>query len=177
MWFPQSVSHNSSTLLTLLLGLNLIFIFLLILIARRLYFLQTKWKSLFAEAEGKRIETLLSDHLRDQMKMEDDIQMIKSRLDTSEQVGAESKRHIGVVKYDAFDDIGGKQSFALALVDDEGSGYLISSLTGRSDCRVYCKPILKNSCEIGLSEEENAALQIACRQQSSRLKTSKKAGP
>lgn len=167
MWFPQTVSHNSSTLLTLLLGLNCIFIFLLVLIARRLYYLQTKWKSLFAKAEGKRIETLLSDHLRDQMKIEDDIQGIKERLFLVEGIGAASKRHTGLVKYDAFPDIGGNQSFALAVLDDEGNGFLISSLAGRSDCRVYCKPVKDRKCEIGLSGEEDQALQMAISQHSS----------
>ncbi len=160
-WLPQGISHNNDSLLTLLLGFNLIFIILLVVIARRLYYLQTKWKKLFAEAEGQRIETLLYEHLRDQMKIESDISEIKSRLASVEGISADSKRHLGVVKYDAFPDIGGNQSFAFALLDDDGSGYILSSLAGRNDCRVYCKQVVASKSEIGLSDEEKQALEIA----------------
>lgn len=72
-----------------------------------------------------------------------------------------AKRHVGLVKYDAFEDVGGSQSFALALYDDKGDGALITSLVGRSDCRVYCKPLIGGKSERSLSQEEQRAIREA----------------
>jgi hypothetical protein len=65
------------------------------------------------------------------------------------------------VKYDAFEDVGGNQSFALAVYDDRGDGALITSLSGRTDCRVYCKPLIAGKSERNLSQEEQRAIQEA----------------
>ncbi len=64
-----------------------------------------------------------------------------ARVDMLEEKMDGSKRHLGIVRYDAFDDVGGAQSFALALYDDRGDGVVVSSLVGRADCRVYGKPL------------------------------------
>jgi len=63
----------------------------------------------------------------------------------------------GLVRYDAFGDMGGKLSFSLALLDEEASGLVISALIGREQTRVYAKPIEKGHSEFSLSEEEKAA--------------------
>ena len=68
---------------------------------------------------------------------------------------------IGLIRFDAFDDTGGAQSFALALVDDDGDGIVITSLHSRPTTRVYVKAIRRGVADAPLSGEETRALQDA----------------
>lgn len=68
---------------------------------------------------------------------------------------------IGLIRFDAFDDTGGAQSFALALVDDDGDGIVLTSLHSRPTTRVYLKAIRRGVADAPLSDEETRALQDA----------------
>jgi hypothetical protein len=67
-------------------------------------------------------------------------------------------KKVGIVRYNAFDDVGGEQSFAVALLDSDANGVVISGLYGRQDSRVYAKAIYKGQGERPLSDEEQQAL-------------------
>ena len=71
---------------------------------------------------------------------------------------AHTAQGMGLVRYRAFQDTGGDQSFSLALVDGEGNGVVISALFGRGATRVYAKPIQVWLSPKPLSEEEEAAV-------------------
>ena len=67
-------------------------------------------------------------------------------------------RHLAIVRYDAFGDMGGHLSWSLALADDAGDGVLLTSIHGRNDARSYAKTISAWSCDVQLSPEEEQAL-------------------
>jgi hypothetical protein len=67
-------------------------------------------------------------------------------------------RHLSVVRYDAFGDMGGHLSWSLALADDGGDGVVLTSIHGRSDARTYAKTITGWSSDQQLSPEEEEAL-------------------
>lgn len=64
----------------------------------------------------------------------------------------------GVVRYSAFENVGGNQSFSMALVDERGNGAMLSGLHGRGDTRVYAKPLTQWRSPFSLSAEEQQAL-------------------
>ncbi len=70
-------------------------------------------------------------------------------------------RHLAVVRYDAFGDMGGHLSWSVALLDDGGHGVVLTSIHGRSEARTYAKSISSWSCEQQLSPEEEEAIQHA----------------
>ena len=70
-------------------------------------------------------------------------------------------RHLAVVRYDAFGDMGGHLSWSLALLDDAGHGVVLTSIHGRSDSRTYAKSVTAWSCEQQLSPEEKEAIEGA----------------
>jgi hypothetical protein len=70
-------------------------------------------------------------------------------------------RHMAVVRYDAFGDMGGHLSWSLALLDDGGHGVVLTSIHGRSEARSYAKSIVSWSCEQQLSPEEEEAIASA----------------
>lgn len=70
-------------------------------------------------------------------------------------------RHLAVVRFDAFDDTGGHLSWSLALLDDAGSGVVVTSIHGRSEARTYAKSVSDWRCEQQLSPEETEAIERA----------------
>ena len=68
---------------------------------------------------------------------------------------------VGIVKYDAFNQMGGKLSFSLALLDENDNGFVLNSVHSSDGCYTYTKEIKGGKCEISLGAEENKALCIA----------------
>lgn len=67
-------------------------------------------------------------------------------------------RHLCVVRYDAYDEMGGQLSWSLALLDDGGDGVVVTSIHGRSEARTYARSVSGWTSEHPLSEEETVAL-------------------
>lgn len=70
-------------------------------------------------------------------------------------------QRIGLVRFDAFEDMGGQLSFALALLDADGTGVVLSSINGRREARVYAKAIEGAESAVALSDEEREAVRKA----------------
>ena len=70
-------------------------------------------------------------------------------------------RHLAVVRYDAFGDMGGHLSWSLALLDDSGHGVVLTSIHGRSEARTYAKNVSGWTSEQQLSPEEEEAISSA----------------
>jgi hypothetical protein len=86
---------------------------------------------------------------------------VAGRLPVVEDQGARAVQRVGVVRFNPFEDTGGNQSFALALLDSKGDGVVMSSLHTRQATRIYLKPILNGRSETALSDEETEALRKA----------------
>jgi hypothetical protein len=69
-------------------------------------------------------------------------------------------KKVGIVKYDAFNEMGGKLSFALAMLDKSNNGYLINAMHSREGCYTYIKEIVKGESYITLCDEEKKALTV-----------------
>ena len=76
-------------------------------------------------------------------------------------VGRFALQRFGLVRYDAFEDMGGRLSFSAALLDDHGDGLVLTSINGRTETRTYAKPVKSLSSEHNLSDEEQAAIASA----------------
>jgi len=76
---------------------------------------------------------------------------------------ADAIRHVAVVRYDAFGDMGGRLSFSAAMLDDAGDGLVLSSINGRSETRTYAKGVKGGQCEAQLSPEEEQVIGWAFR--------------
>ncbi len=79
-----------------------------------------------------------------------------ARADTEQ-----SLRHVAVVRYDAFGDMGGRMSFSVALVDDRGDGVVLSSIHARGESRTYAKGVVGGASDVTLTPEEQQALAAA----------------
>ena len=68
---------------------------------------------------------------------------------------------IGLVKYDAFNEMGGKLSFSLALLSESNNGFVLNAVHSREGCYTYIKEIIDGNSVLALAEEEKEALEIA----------------
>jgi hypothetical protein len=76
---------------------------------------------------------------------------------------ADAIRHVAVVRYDAFDDMGGRLSFSAAMLDDSGDGLVLTSIHSRSETRSYAKGVKAAVSTLPLSAEEQQAIGFATR--------------
>jgi hypothetical protein len=76
---------------------------------------------------------------------------------------ADALRHVAVVRYDAFRDMGGRMSFSAALLDDAGDGLVITAIHGRAETRSYAKGVKGGNSDQQLSPEERQAIAFATR--------------
>ncbi|MCH8273776.1 MAG: DUF4446 family protein [Armatimonadetes bacterium] len=110
---------------------------------------------------GERLEPLLRDHLRSKERLESQWERTSGRLEDMERWALGTVGGVGMVRYDAFDEVGGEQSFALAFQNERGDGVVINSISGREQVRVYCKATRAGKCEQTLTPEEEEAIRIA----------------
>jgi hypothetical protein len=86
---------------------------------------------------------------------------IGGRLPGVEGRAAASIQRVGIVRFNPFEDTGGQQSFAIALLDSRGSGFVISSLHSRQATRLYMKQVQEGKSETALGDEEAEAIRRA----------------
>lgn len=68
---------------------------------------------------------------------------------------------VGLVKYDAFHEMGGKLSFSLALLNEINDGFIVNAMHSREGCYTYIKEIIDGNSIIALADEEQEALDMA----------------
>lgn len=110
-----------------------------------------------AESMEKEIVDLFEDISYLKTAVADDKKEIKNifkRLQTTYQ-------KLGIVKYDAFNQMGGRLSFSLALLDENDNGFILNSVHSSDGCYSYTKEIKAGLCDISLGDEEKKALNIA----------------
>ena len=91
----------------------------------------------------------------------EDLHGLRQEVAAMRAEGVDALRHLAVVRYDAFGDMGGHLSWSLALLDDGGDGVVLTSIHGRSEARTYAKSVTGWSSEQQLSPEEVEAIQHA----------------
>ncbi|MGE5588849.1 MAG: DUF4446 family protein [Clostridia bacterium] len=129
----------------------------------RLGRLLRRYQALVRGAAGGSLEGVIEDCVRRIGELEAELEGLKGFV---EDMHLESRRHVqglGVVRFNAFQDTGGDQSFALALLDGSGDGVVVSSLYGRNESRVYAKPVEQGSSRYTLTAEEQEAVDQALR--------------
>ena len=111
--------------------------------------IRTSYETFMQGKKGKNLEEQIAGVF-------EDIEMLKS---TSEK--SRKDQRVGIVKYDAFKEMGGKLSFSIALLNDNSTGFILNSVHSSDGCYVYTKEIINGECAISLGDEEKKALTLA----------------
>ncbi|WP_240641526.1 DUF4446 family protein [Nocardioides ferulae] len=91
----------------------------------------------------------------------EDVPGLRQEVAALRREARDALRHLAVVRYDAFGDMGGHLSWSLALLDDAGNGVVLTSISGRSEARTYAKSVAGWTSEQQLSPEESEAIAAA----------------
>ena len=134
---------------------------LVIVLVRRTSALERRFAGLTRGETGTSLEGILDAHLDKVYAVARQVDELGARTAVVEAAQRRSFQRIGLVRFNPFEDTGGNQSFALALLDQAGDGFVISSLHARAGTRVYGKAVAKGTSESNLSAEESEALRLA----------------
>ena len=139
----------------------LLLLLLVTLLARRVGRVDGRLRGITRGEEGQSLEDVLGAHLEKVHVIAREVDRLTTRTGALETAGLRAFQRVGLVRYNPFEETGGNQSFALALLDAEGNGWVLSSLHARSGTRVYAKAIRGGRSDAALSEEETAAIRQA----------------
>ena len=132
-----------------------------VVLARRTSKLDRRIAAITRGSEGSSLESILDAHLDKVYAVARDLDELGARTAVVETAQRRALQRTGLVRFNPFEDTGGNQSFALALLDAQGSGIVVSSLHSRTGTRVYGKAITAGKAEAALSNEEGEALRLA----------------
>ena len=144
-------------LLILVVALFVMLIFLLVRYNQLNVSYQMFMKGRRAESLEEEIGALFDDISTLKASSEKNRKDIKKMIENL----SECYQRVGIVKYDAFKEMGGKLSFSVALLNDNETGFIINSIHSSEGCYVYTKEIVNGECAISLGDEEKKALTLA----------------
>ncbi len=142
----------------------IVLIVLVALLWRHVAALERRLASLTSAGDGRSLESTLHATLDKVAALSTGVDQLRSRATVIEAVQKKAVQRSGLVRYNPFEDTGGNQSFAVALLDDRGDGVVMSSLHARQNTRVYAKAVAGGRSEAALSDEEAEAIRMAMAQ-------------
>lgn len=149
------------TFVIILFILVIILAILLAITIRNVIFIKRKYYTLMSGKKGKDLEKILLLRFKEMDKVKSNAKRLNKEHKEVKARISKSISKIGLVKYDAFDDLAGSLSFSLALLDEENSGVVLNSMHSKNGCYTYAKEIIKGESYIPLSDEEKSAIEEA----------------
>lgn len=147
-----------TTLLVILVLILLLFVFLMI---RQMNIMSRKYNAIMSGKKGADLERIIRIRFKEMDKVKANAKRVtKEHKEIKRNMSACINKY-GLVKYDAFNEMAGKLSFVIALLNKDNSGIVINAMHSREGCFTYAKEIIKGESFIPLSEEEKQALEQA----------------
>ena len=141
----------------LLLVVIILFVFI-VLLFRRMKKFEATHISLESYLSGKSIDLLLEQYVGAVGTISKQVNECMLRLEKIENKLRLSVDRAEMIRFSAFENMGSELSFALALLNQEGSGVVLSSINNRDESRVYAKPVVTGESSYNLSSEERVVI-------------------
>jgi hypothetical protein len=155
------LSENLAIVVGTIGALLAVVLILLLVQSIRLSRAARRYRRLVGDGSGGTLANVLEEHVGRVNAVGDQLDHLRTLQDLLERRSRGSIQHVGLVRFNPFDDTGSDQSFALALLDERRDGVVISSLHGRSNTRLFAKPVSGGESAHTLSDEELQAIRIA----------------
>ena len=163
---PDNSAAGSAALLAA--SLAVVALAIALWLAVRLGRLQRSYDALVSGSSGGSFTDAVAHQLGELAALRREVHAVGAEVASARSDLASTLRHVGVVRYDAFGDMGGRLSFSAALLDDAGDGLVLTSINGRSETRTYAKGVSGGASDQTLSPEESEAISHATRSPSPR---------
>ena len=162
MNFIELMEENMIYIMLGLAAFAIIILVMIIILMVKQGKLNKKYRRLTQGASAKDLESIILEKFTDIDNLKLDNSVIHSKLDKINEELLTAVQKVGIVKYDAFMEMGGKLSFVLALLDKNNDGFILNSVhSSREGCYTYLKEIIKGESFLELSKEEKNALDHA----------------
>lgn len=157
-----SLKFDPGILIIAMLILIVVMFILLFMLNRKQERLNRKYKAFMRGGRNaKSLDESIQNRLDEIEGLKESSDLLNQRMLRLEKCMGRSFQRIGIVKYDAFKEMGGKLSFAYAMLNDSNDGFVINSIHSKDGCYSYIKEIIKGESYIPLGEEETEALEMA----------------
>lgn len=123
--------------------------------------LSKKYNAFMKGSDGHTLESTILTRFKEIDVLKEESKYTTEKLNIACETLITAYQKIGIVKYDAFKEMGGKLSFSLCLLDDENNGFILTSMHTREGCYTYVKEIIKGESFVVLATEERRALEEA----------------
>jgi hypothetical protein len=164
--YPPVVALDSGTLQVVALAAAAVAVLslgLCLSLILRISRIRTAYDTLVAGEQGVSFVDAIHTQSAGIDALRNDVRVLREDLSAARADLSDALRHVAVVRYDAFGDMGGRMSFSAALLDDAGDGLVLTSINGRSETRTYAKGVKSGSSDHSLSPEEEQAIGYATR--------------
>ena len=149
--------------ITAVLGVVIIFMFFTIIyLMCAVSGLKNRYNTMMkGEQTGASFEKMMLDHIDETHKVKDENRQLKEKLDAVDALLQTAITRVGLVRFCAFENMGGDLSYAVAMLDAYNNGVVFSSIFAREDSRSYVKPVENGHSTYTLTKEEDEALKKA----------------
>ena len=151
-------------LVIVLLILQVIFIGIVINLQMKYKRMQEKYQIFMRGKDGRSLERGFLEQFKTVEKLE---RIAKQNTRDIDMICKKMRSHyqkVGIVRYDAFQEMGGDLSFVLTMLDENNSGWILNAIHSREGCYTYIKEIIKGECDMELGREERESLKKAMKQ-------------
>ena len=151
-------------LVIVLLILQGIFIGIVINLQMKYKRMQEKYQIFMRGKDGRSLERGFLEQFKTVEKLE---RIAKQNTRDIDMICKKMRSHyqkVGIVRYDAFQEMGGDLSFVLTMLDENNSGWILNAIHSREGCYTYIKEIIKGECDMELGREERESLKKAMKQ-------------
>ncbi len=152
---------SAGFLITILAVLVVVLIVIVIVILVRVRNIKSSYDEFMEGKNGQSLENILLDRIQQMEAIAASEEENKKQISIIMEHFDHTFQKVGMVKYNAFNEMGGKLSFSLALLNRQNDGFILNAMHSREGCFTYVKEIVNGKSVIMLSEEEEEALQMA----------------
>lgn len=139
----------------------LVFLVLHIQQRKKISRLMNRYEKFMKGKNAENLSAAIEENFQQMERLEKAYEKNEAKYDSTIHSITSSFHKLGIVKYDAFKEMGGNLSFALCLLDDSNTGFILNTMHGRDSSYTYIKEIIKGEAYATLGEEEKKALEKA----------------
>ena len=157
----SKVGIDLGVVVLLQLVLIIVMMIMTVSMSLRLSRLNQKYRSFMKGKDAQSLEKLFHQRFKEIDKLNKQNELTKKNLADLKKIQGMTLNKYGIVKYDAFHEMGGELSFAITMLDENNTGWILNIMHSRQGCYAYVKDIVKGESTIQLAEEERESLEKA----------------
>ena len=157
----DAIGIDAGIVLIIVILIQLVLIFFLVKQSMKLARLTNKYKMFMRGKDAISLEKAFEKKFEEVDAMTEAVKYQADEIYKLKEIQKMTLNKTAIVKYDAFHEMGGELSFAITMLDENNTGWILNIMHSRQGCYAYVKDIVKRECTIQLAEEERESLEKA----------------